>query len=76
VLPNGARDKFIVAQPNKINGHHYLCQIVPWEGEPSRMRSWGCSEVPPRIVVRKTIVRVTYWWSNGQRVSDEIDTVR
>lgn len=75
-LADGARESFVVAQPNKINGHHYLCQIVPWAGEPPRMRHWGCSEIPPNIVVRQTTVRVTYWWSKGNRVSDEIDTIR
>jgi hypothetical protein len=78
LLPSGQRDLVYIAYPNKINGHHYLCQTLPRVGE-EKPAAILCSERPPNIVVGRTHVRVTYWWGTylGQRakISDEISTL-
>jgi hypothetical protein len=76
-LPNGAFDHFYIAQPNKVNGRHYFCQVFPRVGERFPNKNL-CSERPP-IIVGETRVRVTWWWSSFEnhrvKISDEMDTV-
>ncbi len=77
-LPDGRTDHFFIAQPNKVNGRHYYCQIFPTVRERVPDRDL-CNERPP-VVVGETRVRVSWWWSffedHRAKISDEMWTVR
>lgn len=77
VLPSGRHDTLYIGYPNKINGHHFLCQIIPSIRVPNPGGS--CDEIPPHIMAGRSLVRVAYWWSilNGRKVkvSDELTTL-
>lgn len=78
IRQTGERDSFFIAYPNKINGHHYLCQQLPFVGMNAATEGL-CSEKPRNIVVGRTLVHVTYWWGTvrgkAAKISDEIMTV-
>ncbi len=78
IVASGKPQSFIIAFPNKINGRHYLCAVLPSVIRPHPDEGL-CNQVPSRVVVGKTRVRVTFWHgtfeNHPSEISDEIQTL-
>jgi len=79
VTADGRSRTAVIAYPNTIDGHHYLCQDLPSLRDPAPS-AVACSQRPPGILVGRSHVHVTYWYGmvSGRRVkiSDAIVSER